>query len=85
MRRAGLALAAGLVLATAARADEISVTQYGTSFLGVPYTVAQAEGLFAKAGADITGFIGSGGGGTTVRNLMARCRWARRWRRPRRG
>lgn len=54
-----------------ARADEISVTQYGTSLYGVPYTVALDQGLFKKAGIDITGIIGSAGGGTTVRNILA--------------
>ena len=52
-------------------ADEISVTQYGTSLYGLPFTVALQSGAFARAGAGITGFVGSGGGGTTVRNLFA--------------
>lgn len=52
-------------------ADEISVTQYKTSFYGAPYTIALAKGYFKKAGIDITGIIGSGGGGTTVRNILA--------------
>ena len=64
-------LMAALTALAPARAVEISVTQYGTSFYGVPYTVALERGLFAKAGIDITGFIGSGGGGTTVRNILA--------------
>ena len=63
--------AAALLVAPAAWADEISVTQYGTSFYGVPYTVAQAKGLFTKAGIDVTSFLGSAGGGTTVRNILA--------------
>ncbi|MGU3493449.1 ABC transporter substrate-binding protein [Xanthobacteraceae bacterium A53D] len=54
-----------------AKADEISVTQWGTSLYGAPYAVAMADGLFKKAGVDITSIIGSGGGGTTVRNLLA--------------
>ena len=57
--------------ASPVHADEISVTQYGASFYGVPYTVALDQGLFKKAGADITGIIGSAGGGTTVRNILA--------------
>jgi len=73
LRRGCLALlvVAALLSGRDASADEISVTQYGTSFYGVPYTVALDKGLFAKAGIDITGFIGSGGGGTTVRNILA--------------
>ncbi|WP_210324182.1 ABC transporter substrate-binding protein [Azorhizobium oxalatiphilum] len=66
---------AGATLCSAAfngaKADEISVTQWGTSLYGAPYAVAMADGLFKKAGVDITSIIGSGGGGTTVRNLLA--------------
>jgi NitT/TauT family transport system substrate-binding protein len=54
-----------------ARADEISVTQWGASLYGVPFAVAMKDGLFTKAGIEITGIIGSGGGGTTVRNILA--------------
>ncbi|MBI5113252.1 MAG: ABC transporter substrate-binding protein [Rhodovulum sp.] len=63
--------AAVLLVAAPAGAVEISVTQWGTSLYGAPYAVAMAEGLFKKAGVDITSIIGSGGGGTTVRNLLA--------------
>lgn len=59
------------LLPAAARSAEISVTQYGTSLYGLPFTVAQELGSFRKAGVEITGFMGSGGGGTTVRNLFA--------------
>ena len=69
---ASLALsAASLVLEPAARADEISVTQWGSSLYGLPYAVAMDKGLFRKAGVDITGILTSGGGGTTVRNILA--------------
>jgi NitT/TauT family transport system substrate-binding protein len=54
-----------------ARADEISVTQWGQSLYGAPFAVGIDKGLFKKAGIDITGIIGSGGGGTTVRNVLA--------------
>ena len=71
-RLLALLLTAATLLATAgARADEISVTQWGSSLYGVPYAVAMQEGLFKLAGIDITGIIGSGGGGTTVRNILA--------------
>ncbi|NVO13123.1 MAG: ABC transporter substrate-binding protein [Rhodoplanes sp.] len=63
--------AAVLLAAAPALAEEISVTQWGTSMYGAPYAVAMSEGLFKKAGVDITSIIGSGGGGTTVRNLLA--------------
>ncbi|HEY4317089.1 MAG TPA: ABC transporter substrate-binding protein [Herbaspirillum sp.] len=64
------AVSAGL-LPAAARADEISVTQWGNSLYGLPYAVAMQQGLFKKAGVDITGILSSGGGGTTVRNILA--------------
>jgi NitT/TauT family transport system substrate-binding protein len=71
MRRLALALVTMTALAGAARADEIAVTQWGQSLYGAPYAVAMAKGLFHKAGVDITGIIGSAGGGTTVRNILA--------------
>lgn len=71
-RRTLIATAAtATLLPAAAYAEEISVTQYGASLYGLPFTVAQAAGAFDRAGIHITGFIGSGGGGTTVRNLFA--------------
>jgi NitT/TauT family transport system substrate-binding protein len=71
-RKFAVAALATLTLATqAAHADEISVTQWGTSLYGLPYAVAMDKGLFKQAGIDITGILGSGGGGTTVRNILA--------------
>jgi NitT/TauT family transport system substrate-binding protein len=64
-------LAALSLMTSFAHADEISVTQWGTSLYGLPYAVAMENGLFKKAGIDITGILGSGGGGTTVRNILA--------------
>src|ERR1700704_6427483 len=66
-----LFLASTLCLPAVARADEISVTQWGNSLYGLPYAVALEKGLFKKAGIDITGILSSGGGGTTVRNILA--------------
>jgi NitT/TauT family transport system substrate-binding protein len=54
-----------------ARAEEISVTQWGQSLYGAPFAVGMEKGLFRAAGIDITGIIGSAGGGTTVRNVLA--------------
>jgi NitT/TauT family transport system substrate-binding protein len=54
-----------------AAAEEISVTQWGQSLYGTPFAVGMDKGLFKQAGIDITGIIGSGGGGTTVRNILA--------------
>lgn len=71
-RRAVLAgVGAAAVWPLRAQAEEISVTQYGASLYGLPFTVALQTGAFERAGVHITGFIGSGGGGTTVRNLFA--------------
>ncbi len=71
-RTALLAAASAAALIPArARAEEISVTQYGSSLYGLPFTVALSLGLFDRAGIHLTGFMGSGGGGTTVRNLFA--------------
>lgn len=66
-----LAMTASLTASTAARADEISVTQWGSSLYGLPYAVAMDQGLFKKADVDVTGILSSGGGGTTVRNILA--------------
>ncbi|WP_133648120.1 ABC transporter substrate-binding protein [Paraburkholderia flava] len=68
---ASLAISACVIPATNLRADEISVTQWGSSLYGLPYAVAMDKGLFKKAGVDITGILTSGGGGTTVRNILA--------------
>ena len=67
-----LALAALIALpGSAAKAVEISVTQWGASLYGIPFAVGMEEGQFKKAGVDITGIIGSAGGGTSVRNILA--------------
>jgi NitT/TauT family transport system substrate-binding protein len=66
-----IALTAGALAQTPAMADEISVTQWGQSLYGAPFAVGMDKGLFKKAGIDITGIIGSAGGGTTVRNILA--------------
>jgi NitT/TauT family transport system substrate-binding protein len=58
-------------LTSAAQAEEISVTQWGQSLYGLPFAVGMDQGLFKKAGIDITGIIGSAGGGSTVRNILA--------------
>ena len=66
-----MALTLSMWSPSAAHADEISVTQWGNSLYGLPYAVAMEQGLFKKAGVDITGILSSGGGGTTVRNILA--------------
>ncbi|MDB5510638.1 MAG: tauA [Enterovirga sp.] len=57
--------------AAPARAETITVTHWGSAFYGAPYAVAQEKGFFKKRGLDITGFLTSAGGGTSVRNTLA--------------
>jgi NitT/TauT family transport system substrate-binding protein len=67
------ALAAALTLAGLAPAGavELNVTHFGTGMYGVPYAVAKEKGYFKEIGLDVTGFLTSAGGGTTVRNVLA--------------
>jgi NitT/TauT family transport system substrate-binding protein len=65
------ALLFALLPIATAQAEEISVTQWGQSLYGAPFAVGIEKGLFRAAGIDITGVIGSAGGGTTVRNVLA--------------
>lgn len=66
-----LAFALSIFALSPAQAEEISVTQWGQSLYGAPFAVAIEKGLFKQAGVDITGVLGSAGGGTTVRNILA--------------
>ncbi len=66
-----LAFAATSILSGTAGAVEISITQWGASLYGAPVAVAIEQGDFKKAGIDVTGVVGSGGGGTSVRNILA--------------
>jgi NitT/TauT family transport system substrate-binding protein len=52
-------------------ADDIAVAQYGNADNGYPYAVAMEKGFFQQAGANISGIIGSNGGGADLRNLLA--------------
>jgi NitT/TauT family transport system substrate-binding protein len=55
----------------AARADELSVPNYGNSISGAPYAVALDKGMFKAAGADVTAIRGTAGGSADVRNMLA--------------
>lgn len=68
----GSALVLGLSFGTGikAQAEEIVVSNYGITVNGMPYAVAKALGYFKEEGADVTGILSSGGGGTTIRNLL---------------
>lgn len=69
--RASLGVVAALA-ATATLAIDLTVTHFGTGMYGVPFAVARDKGWFkTDAGLDVTGFITSAGGGTTVRNALA--------------
>jgi NitT/TauT family transport system substrate-binding protein len=66
-----LSSAIAFVCAGTARAAPLTVTHWGDGMYGVPFAVALDKGFFKEAGVDVTGFITSEGGGTTVRNAMA--------------
>jgi NitT/TauT family transport system substrate-binding protein len=66
---AALFLAAGA--AHSANAAEIVLAQYGIAATTVPFAVMMERGLFKKYNLDVDGFIGSNGGGTTIRNMLA--------------
>ena len=68
---AALCLLASPALVSRAGAVELTVTHFGTGMYGVPFAVAREKGYFKEGGLDVTGFITSAGGGTTVRNAMA--------------
>lgn len=68
---AGLALA-GAVAATPAQAgNTLTITNYGISGVSLPWAVAQEKGFIKQNGVNIDGIIGSHGGGTSIRNMMA--------------
>lgn len=52
-------------------ADPIVVTHWGEIMVGVPWAVALDKGYLSQDGLNITGFIGSKGGGTTIRSIIA--------------
>jgi len=66
-------LCCGLLLASSsiAYSATLTVTHWGSGMYGVPFAVALDKGFFKEAGVNVTGFITSQGGGTTVRNAMA--------------
>jgi NitT/TauT family transport system substrate-binding protein len=69
---AGIAVAALLVAAASPlKAEDVVITQYKADPSGAPYGVAIDQGLFKKAGIDVTGVISGAGGGTSVRSAIA--------------
>jgi NitT/TauT family transport system substrate-binding protein len=72
--RAATAAAIAVAVMTAAEpaaAVDLNITHFGTGMYGVPYAVAKEKGYFKEIGLDVTGFLTSAGGGTTVRNVLA--------------
>jgi NitT/TauT family transport system substrate-binding protein len=69
--RALVIAAAVFLFSHPASCEDIDVAQYRTSTSGFPYAVADAKGFFKEEGADVTGIIGTIGGGSDVRNLVA--------------
>lgn len=63
--------AAVLVAGSAAHAEQIVVSHYESQFFGAPYAVAAEKGYFEEAGLKDVEVLGSSGGGTSVRNLLA--------------
>jgi NitT/TauT family transport system substrate-binding protein len=64
-------LTSTVLLCGAASAVNLTVTHWADGMYGAPFAVAMEKGYFKEAGVDVTGFITSQGGGTTVRNAMA--------------
>lgn len=60
-----------LAQASPAAAVDLTVTHFGQGMYGAPFAVARDKGFFKEAGIDVTGFITSAGGGTTIRNALA--------------
>src|SRR3546814_10448266 len=64
-------LIAGIFTGGQAAAVNLTVTHWADGMYGAPFAVALEKGYFKDAGIDVTGFITSQGGGTTVRNALA--------------
>ncbi|MFT5534526.1 MAG: NitT/TauT family transport system substrate-binding protein [Burkholderiaceae bacterium] len=64
-------LATSAAFCIPAGAVNLTVTHWADGMFGAPFTVALEKGYFKEAGVDVTGFLTSAGGGTTVRNAMA--------------
>jgi NitT/TauT family transport system substrate-binding protein len=68
------AAAAALVVmlgAGAAQAEDMVISQWGTSLSTAEFAVAMQEGFLKKHNAPVTGFVATGGGGTAVHAVVA--------------
>ena len=71
-RAAAAAMLVGVFSASQAQAaNTLTITNYGISGVSLPWAVAQEKGFIKKNGVKYDGIIGSHGGGTSIRNLMA--------------
>jgi NitT/TauT family transport system substrate-binding protein len=66
-----VAAGALMVFAAPAKSIDLTVTHWGILMYGAPFAVALEKGYFADEGIEVTGFITSEGGGTTLRNALA--------------
>jgi len=71
VRRLIYAIFALPLFCVGAQADSIHLSHFGEVMQSVPWAVALEEKLFQKNGVDVTDVISSGGGGTTIRNMLA--------------
>ncbi len=56
---------------TAVGAEQIVVAHYDSQLFGAPYAIAMAKGYFQEGGLKELKVLGSSGGGTSVRNMLA--------------
>jgi NitT/TauT family transport system substrate-binding protein len=68
---AAVSFAGFAISATSVQAASLTVTHWGDGMYGVPFAVALEKGFFKEHHVDVTGFITSEGGGTSIRNAMA--------------
>lgn len=66
-----LGLVAGSVTTRPGRAADLVVSHFADVMYGTPWAIALKKGFLTAHGLDVTGFISSDGGGTTIRNMMA--------------
>ena len=66
-----IALLSGLLAATSAPAEKLTVSQYGRIIATLPWAVALEKGFFKEANLDVDGITAGAGGGTSVRNMLA--------------
>jgi NitT/TauT family transport system substrate-binding protein len=71
LKAVSVAVVAAALLALPARAENLTVSQYGRIAATLPWAVALKTGMFKQAGLDIDAITASAGGGTSLRNMLA--------------